>query len=293
MRLSLPISVGLHTAILLSAALALPEPEEFEVTEQESVPVNVVTYEEYQQMRAQSETAEEVVEAAPEPVTETEVQEERPPEPEAEPAPEPEPVAALPEPVPEPVPPEPEPEPVPEVEPEPEPELIDEAAYPLPQQKPTPPPRVEPEETVLDLDRIAALLDKSEEEDRAAPPPETTDSGQQDQADEANFTGTDVALTGDERDAFIRQIERCWNPVIGVVGADSLLVRMRIYLTQNGAVDGELEVLNTEGTSQFRAASERARRAVLQCQPYDMPAEKYDAWQEIILNFDPRFMAEG
>jgi len=40
-----------------------------------------------------------------------------------------------------------------------------------------------------------------------------------------------------------------------------------------------------------RAASEAASRAVYQCQPYRLPADRYSLWREINpLRFDPRQM---
>ena len=39
-----------------------------------------------------------------------------------------------------------------------------------------------------------------------------------------------------------------------------------------------------------RAAAEAARRAVSRCAPYNLPAEKYEAWAEVIVNFDPSEM---
>jgi hypothetical protein len=45
------------------------------------------------------------------------------------------------------------------------------------------------------------------------------------------------------------------------------------------------------GNSYTRAASEAARRAIYQCQPYRLPADRYNQWREINpLRFDPRQM---
>lgn len=303
MRWSLSISVVLHSALLLSAALALPDPEHYEVTEQPPIPVDIMSVEDFNRLRAQSVEAAEVEQAAPVPVEKPPEREPPPQQPEqeaerlaaveqpSEPTP-PEPEAAPePEPEPEPAPVE---EAAPEPEPEPEPAPVQEVAYPLPQQKPTPPrrPAPQPQQDQFDPDRIAALLDKSVEEDQA-PPPQPEAAGTPDQADQANATGSDDGLSLDERAYLISQIEPCWNPPIGVSGADALLVRMKIFLNQSGGVDGALEILNTGTSTQFRAAAEAARRAVLRCQPYDMPAEKFSSWREIILNFDPHRMLGG
>ena len=37
-----------------------------------------------------------------------------------------------------------------------------------------------------------------------------------------------------------------------------------------------------------RTAFEKARRAILRCQPYDMPREKYGQWQSLEVVFNPR-----
>ena len=40
----------------------------------------------------------------------------------------------------------------------------------------------------------------------------------------------------------------------------------------------------------FQAAADSAVRAVFQCQPYELPSEKYALWRDMILNFDPSDM---
>ncbi len=283
MRWSLSVSVFVHSALLLSAALALPDPEEFELTGEESVPVDILTIEDFNRLRAS--TDEVPPEELPEPVEEAEP---LPPEPEPS---EPEEVAALPEPE-APTPP-PEPELVPEAVPEPEPEAPaeEQISYPLPPAKPEPPPRrPDPEPDRFDPDNIAALLDKLPEENEPAPVEQPEETGQPDYSQTPTPVGTDAVVSADERGALIRQIEKCWSPPIGVSGAESLLVRLKIYLHQDGRLDGAPEFLNTSSNAQFRAAAEAARRAVIRCQPYDMPAEKFGAWREIIINFDPSKM---
>ena len=43
----------------------------------------------------------------------------------------------------------------------------------------------------------------------------------------------------------------------------------------------------------FRSAAENARRAILSCQPFDLPARKYDVWSSAKFNFNPREMFGG
>jgi hypothetical protein len=52
-------------------------------------------------------------------------------------------------------------------------------------------------------------------------------------------------------------------------------------------------VMNSSANPTFGIAAESARRAVLRCAPYSLPAEKYDAWREVIINFDPRELLGG
>ena len=38
----------------------------------------------------------------------------------------------------------------------------------------------------------------------------------------------------------------------------------------------------------MRSADEAARRAIVTCAPYKLPAEKYGTWRDITIDFDPR-----
>jgi outer membrane biosynthesis protein TonB len=53
---------------------------------------------------------------------------------------------------------------------------------------------------------------------------------------------------------------------------------------------GGASVINSSGNPAFQAAAESAVRAVRRCAPYSLPFEKYAAWQNVIVNFDPREM---
>ena len=80
---------------------------------------------------------------------------------------------------------------------------------------------------------------------------------------------------------------------MGAAGASDLAVRLKISLTRSGEVDQRPEVLNSSANPSFGIAAESARRAVLRCQPYSMPAAKHDLWREVIINFDPRDLLGG
>ena len=66
---------------------------------------------------------------------------------------------------------------------------------------------------------------------------------------------------------------------------------LRIAAPSGSTAAGSPAVINRQGSSSFQLASEAATRAIMQCQPFDMPADKYDGgWAEVELNFDPRGM---
>jgi len=52
-------------------------------------------------------------------------------------------------------------------------------------------------------------------------------------------------------------------------------------------------VLNHGRNALFQIAAEAATRAVRRCQPFRLPASKYEAWQEVEVNFDPNDMFRG
>jgi len=319
MRAGLIASLAGHSAILLWGLIALPDAESFSVPQVESLPVDLVPVEEFTQLRLGERTAEvrdvaavqpseTPAEEPPEPADkpgDSQVQQPTPPTPTPAPtpAPEPAPVVAEPEPEPEPEPtpapdPAPAPEPVPAVEPEPapEPEPQQEAApapQPIvtsvaPRSKPTPPRRSpEPPRDDFNSNQIAALLNKTE------PAQQSGNASEQPASLGSRSGAQNIRMTQSELDALRGQVSQCWNPPVGAVGAEDLKVRVRFNLSEGGDVVGAPEILNSSGNPAFSAAASSATRAIMRCQPYSLPVAKYDAWQEVIINFDPREMLGG
>lgn len=309
MRAGLIASLAGHTALMLWGVVAFPDAESFTVPQVESLPIDLVPIEEFTQLRIGEKTAEarEVAalqpsetptEETPQPADkpgESQVQQPTPPTP--SPAPAPEPVPAEPEPVAEPAPaPEPAPaaEPVPAPEPEPEPhQEAAPAVQPIvtsvaPRTKPKP-PRRQPEnkrdESVVS--EVAALLNKVE------PAGHTGSISEQPASLGSRQGAPNIRMSQSELDALRSQVAMCWNPPVGAVGAEELKVKVRFNLSQSGEVSGGPEVMNSNGNPAFRAAASSAVRAVMRCQPYSLPVAKYDTWQEVIINFDPREMLGG
>lgn len=108
-----------------------------------------------------------------------------------------------------------------------------------------------------------------------------------------NPRGKHLKMSINEIDAFRRRVSQCWNPPVGGLGAEELSVKLRIKLNKDGTLKGQPRVLNRGASSFHRAAADSAARAVWQCQPYNLPAKKYDTWQDMILNFNPRDMLRG
>ncbi len=225
----------------------------------------------------------------------------RPPEPEPATEPEPEPRVAVAEPEPEitPEPVEEAPPPLPDTQAAPEEDITtptpDEAPEEdvTPRAKPRPPaPPAEERDARSEEDIIAGLTDLEDEdrprdrapEERTAPADRTTQG-----------VGAQTGLTVSEIDSFKQQIAPCWNVPAGSRNPEELVVTLRVRLNRDGSLAAmpeydDIARVSSSGPA-YRAAAEAARRAVIQCAPYSLPADRYDSWQEIVLDFDPSRMA--
>ncbi|MBR2655500.1 MAG: energy transducer TonB, partial [Loktanella sp.] len=168
-----------------------------------------------------------------------------------------------------PVPPAPEPEQQTAAAPEPTPAPTPEPApTPAPEPAPTPPPAPDTSDAVADA-LAAAVAGSSAPAVQAGPP-----------------------MTGSERDSFRIAVNSCWNVDPGSVAA-RVTVEVGFNLTREGRVDGEPRLLSSSGDqSATSTAFEAARRAILRCQGggYQLPADKYDQWREVVITFDPSGM---
>ncbi|KAA0971138.1 cell envelope integrity protein TolA [Aureimonas fodinaquatilis] len=351
---SLATSTALHAVILTMGLWAFGEPRPLDLTQGESLPVTLVTMEEYSQAMIGAEDAPVAETSTPDPtqtpeqtpmpaenVGDNEVDLESPPRPvpaprdtvqtataeappppapQTPPTPEPEPQVEPEQPV-EPQPPEPEavaePQPAEPAETAPEPEVIDEAALPaetppepqmpqmpqnvpVPQAKPTPPPaqRAAPRpvetrttetanddaEKEFDADEIAALLNRDA----------SAGGGARRSTETANLgttRQTGSKLSQSELDALRAQVSRCWSPPVGLADAGPLLITVTMQLDPTGQLMGMPQIVRGGGSSMVeRAAGDAAVRAVRRCAPYSLPADKYDNWANVTMNFDPSQM---
>ena len=147
----------------------------------------------------------------------------------------------------------------------------------------------------FDADRIAALLDKTPDKKGApqrsnSPDPNATHKG----PTAGNPTGNDTVLSAREIDMLNgmlgAQLRRCYSLPGAGGGANIPIVELRWRMKPDGTVDGQPEVLQGGSGPLAQVAVDTAVRAVLQCQPFSLPPDKYQVWKVIERAFDPSNM---
>ena len=69
---------------------------------------------------------------------------------------------------------------------------------------------------------------------------------------------------------------------------------IRIQFKPDGSLQTDPRLMNSGSHPAFQVAAESALRAVRTCAPYSfLPAAKYEAWKDVIVDFDPRDMFRG
>jgi hypothetical protein len=300
LRRSAFISTALHLAILLWAVVLFPGGRALDAPMITDVPIDLLTPAEFTKIKAGMADAKDDTPLAakpeePKPQAVTEKAPAKSPEAEAAMPPPPPPPEAKAEPAPKPAP-EPEPEKVakpkaPEPKPEPEPKKAEVKPAPPAKDKPAK-PKPTPQTAAkrdFNADRIAALLNKipanaKQPKPIDAPPdaPKKPVRGQS--------SGTELTMSVNEIDALRAKIAQCWSPPAGGLGADAIVVKLRLQLNEDGSLIGYPSVANSGSSPFFQAAADSAVRAVYQCQPYTLPVTKYEVWRDMILTFDPSQM---
>jgi outer membrane biosynthesis protein TonB len=155
----------------------------------------------------------------------------------------------------------------------------------------TPPKKVEPvkPQPKFDATRIAALLDKRDPQRKAAAGETLSNTPSLGTA-----AGRAVTLSQNELDALRARLRECWNVPVGVAEARDLVVTVRILFKQDGSLQADPRLMNSGSHPAFQVAAESALRAVRTCAPYSfLPVAKYEAWKDVIVDFDPRDMFRG
>lgn len=314
MKAGLTTSLLAHATVLGVGLFTVSPPRSFDVDDVESLPVDIVPIESITQIQEGDREAPALETPSPKPTERVQPVEnalktgdndedlKNPPTPELQPKPVETALAptATEEPAPKPdVKPEPQPEPEQTPDPvaetiaeqEPDPESAD---VPIDVPVPTPKPKTAPPKTAKTpksdpvdekTDQVAALLNQ----EKAAGGGAKRATKQASLGGERTTRGS--TLTQSEMDALRGQIQRCWSVPAGVSGAEDLKISIKMRLDKSGEIEGRPEVIAGGGGSGIgQIAAESARRAVLRCAPFKLPASKYDAWADVIVHFDPSDM---
>jgi len=268
LKRSVIVSGVLHVAVIVGATVAWPHALHLPDESPPVVPVDLVTI-------------ADVTNIAPT-VKEPEKPPPPPPEEQAPPPPE---AAAPPPPQAEVAPPDLDKVPIPKPK-EPEQNASSAPVNPVrPRRKPMPDAQQK-----FDVDSVLALLDKRAPK-AVAPPPNAKPAEQT-----VKGLGAQDAFTMDIKDALLAQMRECWNVPVGAPNPEQLIVQVRVFLAQDGSLaqPPQLEPASRAAAAAnpyMRTAAEAALRAVNVCEPYKrLPREKYDAWREIVMTFDPSKM---
>ena len=183
--------------------------------------------------------------------------------PKEEPKQEPKPIEKKPEPV--------KPDPIAEAikkeEKKPPPKPVQAAKPPEPQK-----PKIV--ERHFDQTQIAALLDKRDPTRQAA----TGDTLNSNAAlGLSKGTAADNSATWGAM--FKRQVERCWKKPYGGIESQKPEVAFAIRLKRDGTLEGSPVPEGVPATPYLRVYQESALRAIIECQPYKLPAALYDEWK--------------
>ncbi len=102
-------------------------------------------------------------------------------------------------------------------------------------------------------------------------------------------------LTASELDALREMVRQqlmpCWNIPAGARDAKEMHVEIRAAVNLNGTVrQATIIDQGRLGDPLFRAAAESARRTFFnpQCAPLKLPADKYEVWKDLVVDFNPR-----
>jgi outer membrane biosynthesis protein TonB len=129
-------------------------------------------------------------------------------------------------------------------------------------------------ERAFDQSKIAALLDKRDPTRQAA----TGDTLNSNAA-----LGLSKGAAADNSatwgSMFKQQVERCWKKPYGGIEAQRSEAVFAIRLKRDGSLEGMPVPEGTPSTPYLRVYQESALRAIIECQPYKLPAAFFEEWK--------------
>ncbi len=294
---TLVASVALHV-LVIGYGLVSFSSRAFEQIPEESLPVDIISADQLAKVTAGMKSGkkenpkplvEKVAEAKPVEDTVGKITEKPPVETDTAPPPQPKveekPVEKKPDP-PKPVAeakPKEEPKPI---EKKPDPPKVDPIAEALKKEEKKPPPKPHAQaaapaqptkpkaERVFDQSKIAALLDKRDPS-RQAVAGETLNSN----AALGLPKGKAADNSATWGSMFQAQVERCWKKPYGGIEVQKSEAAFAIRLKRDGTLEGMPVPEGTPATPYLRVYQESALRAIIECQPYNLPAAYFDEWK--------------
>jgi len=138
-------------------------------------------------------------------------------------------------------------------------------------QEAQPPPK---QERTFDQSKIAALLDKRDPTRQAM----TGDALNSNAAlGLAKGKASDNSATWGA--LFQSQVERCWKKPYGGIESQNPEAAFAIKLKRDGTLEGMPVPEGTPATPYLRVYQESALRAIIECQPYNLPAAYFEEWK--------------
>jgi colicin import membrane protein len=146
---------------------------------------------------------------------------------------------------------------------------------PKPVQAAKPPEQPKPKtERAFDQSKIAALLDKRDPS-RQAVTGDTLNSNAALGLAKGKAADNSATWGG----MFKSQVERCWKKPYGGIEAQQTEAVFSIRLKRDGTLEGMPLPEGTPATPYLRVYQESALRAIIECQPYNLPAAYFEEWK--------------
>ena len=304
---TLVASIALHVTVIVVGLVTFSTKAYMTVPE-ESLPVDIVSADQLAKVMAGMKTgkkenprplAEKVAEAKPVDDTVGKIDDKKPPvvtetAPPPQPKVEEKPVEKKPDP-PKPVAEKPKEEPKP-IEKKQEPPKVDPIAEALKKEEKKPPPKPQqqaakpPEapkpkivERHYDETKIAELLNKRDPT-RQSMTGETLNSNAS--LGWSKGRASDNSATWGSM--FRKQVETCWKKPYGGIEQERPEVAFNIRLKKDGTLEAMPTPDGTPSTTYARAYQESALRAIIACQPYQLPAQFFEEWKAFVPVFQER-----
>ena len=159
------------------------------------------------------------------------------------------------------------------------------------QAKPSPSRRLMPKKRDFNADRIAALLNKIPDAAEEAQPVDRPTTASRRKRVKGQSNGTEMTMSVNEIDALRATHRAMLEPAARRSRRRPDRDQAQAEAERGRQLWSAIRPSPIAAASPFfQAAADSAVRAVFQCQPYELPSEKYALWRDMILNFDPSDM---